>query len=103
MIDAYLENKLLKLEKQEELVINKGKRLYKTSTIYPLDKLLIAVLDRSLNLISGFILLIKNENFTAASHLIRCHLDNCLRLSGAWLVDNPQHFAEQSYKRNKNI
>ncbi|APU10040.1 MULTISPECIES: hypothetical protein [Cellulophaga] len=98
MIDAYLENKLLKLEKQEELVINKGKRLYKTSTIYPLDKLLIAVLDRSLNLISGFILLIKNENFTAASHLIRCHLDNCLRLSGAWLVDNPQHFAEQVIK-----
>ncbi len=44
-------------------------------------------------MISGFQLLLKSSNILAASHLVRPHLDNYLRLSAAWLVDAPHDFA----------
>ena len=62
---------------------------------YPLDYLAVAVLNRSLSLISGFCTLIENENFVAAMALVRLQLDNCLRFSAIWLTENPQEFAMQ--------
>src|SRR5690606_25835105 len=47
----------------------------------------------SLKLIFGFTTLIKDDNFIAASHLVRCHLDNIIRFSATWLVNDPHDFA----------
>jgi hypothetical protein len=63
------------------------------SNLYPLDFLAAAVLNRSLALIEGFCSLIEARNFTAAAPLLRLQLDNCLRFSAAWLVEQPHDFA----------
>ena len=61
--------------------------------IYPLDFLAVAVLNRSLSLIEGFSDLVLRRNFISSVPLLRLQLDNCLRFSAAWIVDNPHDFA----------
>lgn len=87
------------LEKEIDFLESKEKRLIEIATklnsgkFYPLDFLSNAVINRSLKLIFGFTTLLKDENFTAASHLVRCHLDNIIRFSASWLVEDPHDFA----------
>lgn len=87
-----VELELKELEKFEKVIQDLGKRMHTGST-FPLDILTNAVMDRSLHLIFGFTSLIRNQNYIGACHLVRCHLDNILRFSGAWLVENPHKFA----------
>lgn len=91
MIDS-VENVLIELESQEIKI----KELFKNANvdvIYQMDFITNALLDRALHLIFGFTKLIRDENYIAASHLVRCHLDNILRYSAFWLVENPQELA----------
>jgi len=62
---------------------------------YALDFLAVATLKRSLRLTTGFCTLIEARNFIAAVPLLRLQLDNYLRFSAAWLVDDPQEFARK--------
>ncbi|WP_040254381.1 hypothetical protein [Psychroserpens mesophilus] len=87
-----VELELEKLENFERVIIDLGKKMHPGNT-FPLDILANAVMDRSLHLIFGFTSLLRNENYIGACHLVRCHLDNILRFSGAWLVENPHKFA----------
>ncbi|GAA4299376.1 hypothetical protein [Aestuariibaculum suncheonense] len=87
-----VESKLKELEEFEDKIYDLGKRMHPGYT-YSLDVLANAVMDRSLHLIFAFTNLIRNENYIAACHLVRCHLDNVLRISGAWLVNDPHQFA----------
>ncbi len=87
-----VEKELKKLEAQEKRILGLGKEML-SSSHYPLDFLASAVLDRSLHLIFGFTSLIRDENYITACHLVRCHLDNVLRFSAAWLVEEPHEFA----------
>ena len=64
-----------------------------SSALYPLDFLAAAVLNRSLALIEGFCLLIEADNLIAAAPLLRLQVDNCIRFSAAWLVEQPHEFA----------
>lgn len=89
-----VEEELKTLEAQEKRILELGKDLLSTSH-YPLDLLASAVLDRSLHLIFGFTSLVRGENYITACHLVRCHLDNVLRFSAAWLVDDPHRLAMQ--------
>ncbi|MFC2090799.1 hypothetical protein ACFLT1_08480 [Bacteroidota bacterium] len=89
-----IEKELQILEDQEKIIIGRAKIML-SSDLFSLDLLAIAALDRSLHLIFGFTNLIKADNFIAAAHLVRCHLDNLLRLSAAWLVDDPHDFAQK--------
>lgn len=61
--------------------------------LYPLDFLATAAIQRSLNLIGPFVDLIEQKNLIAAAPLLRLQLDNCMRLSAAWLVEDPHSFA----------
>ncbi len=61
--------------------------------LYAIDIFVIATLNRSLCLLTGFIDLIRVHNFIAAAPLIRLQLDNSLRLSAATLVNDPHEFA----------
>jgi len=92
-----VEIELKRLESQETQIFKLAKRMHKKGTFH-LDFLANAVLNRSLHLIFGFTHLIRDENYIAASHLVRCHLDNILRFSAAWLVENPHEFARQIMK-----
>ncbi|CAM1346973.1 hypothetical protein [Tenacibaculum insulae] len=96
-MDQEVDKKLKELEKLESKIISLGKEMHKNKT-FPIDLLANAVLDRSLKLIFGFTTLIRNENYISACHLVRCHLDNILRFSGAWLVENPHTFATEIIK-----
>ncbi len=63
--------------------------------LYPIDYYISGTISRSLSLIYGFETLIRSKNFMSAAHLVRPHLDNYLRLSALWLVDNPNEIASQ--------
>ncbi|MEP1151683.1 MAG: hypothetical protein ABJH08_08155 [Balneola sp.] len=89
-----VETELNKLEKQEKVILELGKKMLNGEQ-FPLDLLASAVLDRSLSLIFGFTSLVRDKNFLAAVHLVRCHLDNLLRFSAAWIVENPHDFANE--------
>ena len=65
------------------------------------DLLCIGVIDRSLALTYGFTTLIRTLNFQAAAHLVRLHLDNYLRLSALFLVDDPETFAKYFHEGTK--
>ncbi|MGM8361383.1 hypothetical protein ACSV4D_05635 [Flavobacterium sp. ARAG 55.4] len=91
-ISKILEVEIKNLESKEIQLIEIAKKL-NSEKFYPLDFLSNAVINRSLKLIFGFTTLLKNENFIAASHLVRCHLDNIIRFSASWIVNNPHDFA----------
>ncbi len=63
--------------------------------LYPFDLLAIAVLNRSMSLTSGFITLMRRDNFVAAAPLIRLQLDNFLRFGAGWLVSDLHKFATE--------
>lgn len=66
--------------------------------LYPLDLLAVAAMNRSLNLLDGFCMLIESKNFIAAAPLIRLQVDNALRFSAAFLVQEPHKFAIEVLK-----
>lgn len=67
-------------------------------TLYPLDLLAIAAMNRSLNLLDGFCMLIESRNFIAAAPLVRLQVDTALRFSAAFLVEEPHNFALEVLK-----
>ncbi len=66
-----------------------------SGNMYALDLLAIAVLNRSLCLLTGFCDLIERKNFVAAAPLLRLQLDNLLRFHGAWLAEDPHEFSTE--------
>lgn len=63
--------------------------------IYAFDLLAYAVLNRSMSLTSGFTMLMRADNFVAATTLVRPQLDNFLRFAAGWLVADPHEFATE--------
>lgn len=90
-----MEQHLTQLDAYENVFIDLSKQLITADNghMFPLDCLTVAVINRSLSLLAGFSTLLKNENYIAAVHLVRPHLDNYLRFSAAWLVSEPHEFA----------
>lgn len=66
--------------------------------IFPLDILASAVIKRSMALISGFTTLVRTQNYTCATPLLRLQMDNCFRFFAAFIVDNPHEMAQQVLK-----
>ncbi|MDA8109922.1 MAG: hypothetical protein M0015_15020 [Betaproteobacteria bacterium] len=62
-------------------------------TLFPCDGLAYAVLDRSLNLLKGFCLLLANGGYTCGAALLRMQLDNVLRLHGVVTTTDPHGIA----------
>ena len=63
------------------------------SVLYPVDILAMAVLNRSIDLLQGFCLLMRGDNYLSAAPLVRLQLDNLLRFQAVWLVSDPHDFA----------
>ena len=66
--------------------------------IFPLDHFAVGVINRSLSLISGFALLLRNSNYIGAAHLARPHLGQLSRFYAVWQVKHPHDFAMQTMK-----
>ena len=81
-----------KFQKLAECMISSGKGMY------TLDYYVSGILNRSLSLIYGFETLIESANYLGAVHLVRPYLDNYLRLSAVWLVDEVDLFANNVWK-----
>ncbi|TYZ08937.1 hypothetical protein FY528_12035 [Hymenobacter lutimineralis] len=93
MDDNILSNGLNELRLADANILNLAKQMVEGQDLFPLDILANAVLNRSLALINGFIVLAEADNYLAAIHLIRLHLDSFLRFAAAWQVDQPHEFA----------
>ena len=68
------------------------------SSLYAFDLFLCSVIKRSLSLSTGFITMIRDQNFICAAPLIRLQLDSALRVFAGFIVDNPRKFAEDVIK-----
>ena len=90
-----LEAKLKELEQLQFAHPNKAMEMMKAdnSALFPLDFLAVSVFNRSMSLIAGFILLIREENFICAAPLVRLQLDNALRFFATTLVKEPHKVA----------
>jgi hypothetical protein len=104
-----IDNLLNKLEENNKLHIEEAELLLKADkgNFYMFDFLAIAVLQRSMSLSSGFIALMRLDNFISAIPLIRLQLDNYLRFSAGWLVSDLDDFAFKEYlcvsKKQKTV
>jgi hypothetical protein len=80
-----LQSDFLKVGEEISLAYNQS--------MYALDLLVIAVLNRAFKVSDAFISLVKERNYISAVPLIRLHLDNYLRFFASTLVSEPHDFA----------
>jgi len=92
-----MDNAVLKLETIRDEHDIYGKKLIALSNgkIFPCDAFYLSVLNRSLELFDGFLLLVKNGKYGCCMAMLRMQLDNILRFNGILLTED-QH--ETSYK-----
>ncbi|MCB2300122.1 hypothetical protein [Clostridium tagluense] len=92
MINEEINNRLKNLFVLHNDVAEKCITAY-DGAFYALDLLALSVINRSYNLLDGFIELINKKNIIAAAPLIRMQLDNVLRFSAAFYVEDPHSFS----------
>ena len=90
-----LENILIELEFFFKEFIDSSKRIMEAgnSKLFTLDFLALAVNNRAISLVNGFVTLAKDKNYLTAVSLIRLQLDNALRFFASTLVENSNDFA----------
>ncbi len=88
-------NQIEKLEKSfvtEAGIYLKIGSAEKQGALLSLDLFVSAIVNRSIALMRGFLLLAKNDNYLSAVPIIRMQLDNCLRFYASTLVGNLDEF-----------
>ena len=85
-------------ERLSKELISVSSRIVKTGDMFHMDILTMAVVNRALELSDGFKELILSEKFLCAAPLLRLQIDNLLRYSAAWLVDQPDEFVMEVMK-----
>ena len=81
-----LDKKLEILDSSIQELIMLGKESALTHGLYTYDLFCMAILNRSVNILRGYTLLVRDKNFIAAAPLVRVHLDSLLRLYASTLV-----------------
>ncbi len=59
------------------------------------------VCDRTLSNISGFMLLVEDDNFLCAATILRMQIDTAMRLNAFYCVENSNDLAEEIFKGNR--
>ena len=80
MKEQSLDELLNELDDQNPMIIQSGTKMLDTYGLFTFDFYCTAILNRSVNLIRGYTLLVRDSNFIAAGALVRLHLDSLLRL-----------------------
>ncbi len=91
-----MESHIVALEELSKKHAEIGNSLYHAcnSSLFPADILAFSVLERSLQLLKGFCLLMRNEGYVCAVPLLRMQLDSLLRFSGIVTMDDPHGTAQ---------
>jgi hypothetical protein len=83
-----LEQALTEIDRKQKPIINLGNQLSAISPkVEPFDMLLIAMLNRVVNINSGFCLLMRGNNFFAGAPLVRINLDSLLRIFASYQTE----------------
>lgn len=83
-----LEQALTEIDRKQKPIINLGNQLSAISpNVEPFDMLLIAMLNRVVNINSGFCLLMRSNNFFASAPLVRINLDTLLRIFASYQTE----------------
>jgi hypothetical protein len=80
MIELELDELLKELDELNKSIIHSATLMLETYGMFPFDLYCLSALNRSVNLIRGYNLMVRDNNFIAAGPLIRLHLDSLLRL-----------------------
>ncbi|MFH1904977.1 MAG: hypothetical protein ABIK53_05600 [bacterium] len=88
----------LEQQNEEHLKIAEEMLRAKEGACFAMDLFAGAVLKRSMSIISGFVMLIKAKNYICAAPLVRLQLDNLLRFSAAYIVEDPDKLATDVLK-----
>jgi hypothetical protein len=64
-------------------------------SLFPLDLLAIAAVNRSMSNIAGFRQMIESRNYLCAGALLRLQLDTAMRFAAASLAPDPHHLATE--------
>jgi hypothetical protein len=87
-MNVTLEEALKDIDKKQKPIINLGNQLAAiTPKLEPFDLLLISVVNRVVNINSGFCHLMRNRNFFAAAPMVRINLDSLLRIFASYQTD----------------
>ena len=99
-----MDNTLSKLEKlkDEHIIFGQKTIALANEKIFPCDALYLSVLNRSLEVLDGFLLLSKNGNYGCCMALLRIQLDNILRFYGVLLTKDP-HRTANSIMQGKQL
>lgn len=85
---------LAKLEELDAEFMAVGKEIGEYELLHA-DIFFISFLNRGLQLLHGFTLLVRNELFLAAAPLLRLQIDNCARLYAGSLVESVDDLTKQ--------
>lgn len=87
-----IESWLNEIDNKSKAIINLGNQLYAiTPKMHEFDFLLIAALNRTVNLNKAFISLIRDNNFIAAAPLVRINLDTLMRLFASIISEHDRN------------
>lgn len=75
--------------------VGKAHFLVCKGSIFPCDALALVVLERALNLLKGFALLLDGGSYACGAALLRLQLDNLLRFSGVASTRDPHETASE--------
>jgi hypothetical protein len=92
-----MQNELNELEQLSEAHADVGRSLLEAcnASLFPADVVALSVLDRSMSLIRGFVLLVKNGGYIPAAGILRMQLDNVLRFDGVSSSPDPHDVANK--------
>lgn len=84
-----------RVENERDAILKLAQEVLKSDAgnIFPLDFIALASVKRCLNMTTAFKIMIETWNLSCARALLRMHIDTALRLSAAWLVEDPHEFA----------
>ena len=91
---------LLSLEAMDKSLLDVTFRMLQADSgrMFPVDLIAAAAANRSLNLLSGFVAMVRARNLVCAIAILRLQLDTALRLGALSLVDDPHALAQQVVK-----
>ena len=93
-ISPALESAIGELLLLDPAIIEAGKRVFSEEVFLP-DLFVASVLNRALQLLHGFVELVRNRNYLSATPLFRLQLDNGLRLWAASLAESFDVFTSE--------
>ncbi|MBK9623048.1 MAG: hypothetical protein IPO38_00390 [Rhodocyclaceae bacterium] len=83
------------LEQDRDAMLLTGKRLFGApkAPMFGLDLLAYGAIKRNLSTTTAITQMVSSWNMASARALLRVHIDTALRISAAWLVEQPHDFA----------